>query len=213
MPYLIRRPKRRIANVVVSATLVMVLSAASVSIATAKAPPSGSTNNSNCTMPKLWQPFRSWNDSNLYALVPGETPGSFNGAGWALTGGASVEATTGRNGAQTSVLNLPSGSKAVSPWFCVDSGFPFARTFIRNLVGSEGVFFYVSYAGTNTQIVPQNTGQVHGTGTAWSLSDPVNLAPNNVVGWQVMRITLIPGGQTSDFQIYNLYADPYSRGA
>jgi hypothetical protein len=26
-----------------------------------------------------------------------------------------------------------------------------------------------------------------------------------------MRITLIPGGKTSDFQLYNLYIDPHAR--
>jgi hypothetical protein len=79
---------------------------------------------------------------------------------------------------------------------------------VRDVVGSEGVFFYVSYMGTNTWNVPKNTGQVHGSGTAWTLSDPVNMQPNNLAGWQPVRITLIPGGKTSDFQVYNLDIDP-----
>jgi hypothetical protein len=44
------------------------------------------------------------------------------------------------------VLDLPSGSKAVSPTICVTTEFPTARTMVRNVVGAEGVFFYVSYA-------------------------------------------------------------------
>ena len=34
------------------------------------------------------------------------------------------------------------------------------------------------------------------------------MQPFNVAGWQPVQITLIPGGKTSDFQIYNLYVDP-----
>jgi hypothetical protein len=31
------------------------------------------------------------------------------------------------------------------------------------------------------------------------------------LGWQPMRITLIPGGKTSEFQLYDLYIDPRAR--
>jgi hypothetical protein len=82
---------------------------------------------------------------------------------------------------------------------------------LRDLELSDGVFFYVSYEGTSTWNTPKNTGQVHGNNTAWTLSNPTNLQPYNVTGWQPMRITLIPGGNTSDFQIYNLYIDPRMR--
>ena len=53
--------------------------------------------------------------------------------------------------------------------------------------------------------------QVHGNGTEWTLSSPVNLQPENVTGWQVLSITLVPGGTKSDFQTYNFYIDPYVR--
>jgi hypothetical protein len=82
---------------------------------------------------------------------------------------------------------------------------------VRNVVGAEGVFFYVSYAGTNTWDKPKNTGQVHGTHTAWTLSDPVNVQPSNLPGWQEVRFTFVPGGTRSDFQIYNFYVDPRMR--
>jgi hypothetical protein len=143
--------------------------------------------------------------------MPGESVDSFDGSGWTLSGGAKIVTTTLANGRTTSVLDLPSGSKAVSPVMCVTSAFPTARTMVRDVVGSEGVFFYVSYEGTNTWATPKNTGQVHGTGTAWTLSAPVNLQPNNVTGWQPVRFTLMPGGKTSDFQIYNFYVDPRCR--
>jgi hypothetical protein len=143
--------------------------------------------------------------------MPGETAGNFNGSGWTLSGGAKIVATTLANGATGSVLDLPSGSKAVSPTICVTSDYPRARTMVRDVAGSEGVYFNVSYEGTNTWNNPKNTGQVHGSGTAWTLSTPVNLQPYNTLGWQPMRITLIPGGKTSEFQLYDLYIDPRAR--
>jgi hypothetical protein len=163
------------------------------------------------TNPLLTQPFLSAGDTNYYTLVPGQTPDNFDGTGWTLSGGATLVSTTLADGATGSVLDLPSGSKAVSPTICVTSAFPTARMMVRDLVGSEGVFFYVSYAGTSTWNTPKNTGQVHGTGTAWTLSGSVNLQPYNVTGWQPVRFTLIPGGKSSNFEVYNFYADPRMR--
>ncbi len=159
------------------------------------------------TNPLLTQPFLSAGDRNYYTLVPGQSADNFDGTGWTLTGGAKLAATTLADGTTGSVLDLPSGSKAVSPTICVTSAFPTARMMVRALVGSQGVFFYVSYAGTSTWNTPKNTGQVHGTGTAWTLSGSVNLQPYNVTGWQPVRFTLIPGGN-SDFEVYNFYVDP-----
>jgi len=160
----------------------------------------------SCTQPALSQPFLSYGDSNEYMLVPGQDQSGFNGSGWTLSGGANVSSFGGR-----SVLSLPSGSKAVSPTICVTTEFPQARMMVRNAVGSEGVFFYVSYADTSTWNQPKNTGQVHGTGTAMTLSDPVNLQPPNVSGWQQVRFTLVPGGKSSDFQITEFWVDPFAR--
>jgi hypothetical protein len=164
-----------------------------------------------CSAAELSQPFLSANDSNWYTLAPGESRDNFEGAGWELSGGAQIITTTLSDSSKGSVLDLPSGSKAVSPTICVTSEYPTARTMVRNVAGSEGVFFYVSYDGTNTWNNPKNTGQVHGSNTAWTLATPVNLQPYNVSGWQPMRITLIPGGKTSVFQVYDLYVDPRNR--
>jgi len=170
-----------------------------------------SIDTSACSNPLLSQPFLASGDSNWYTLMPGESSDNFAGDGWQLSGGAKIVATKLADGTTGSVLDLPSGSKAVSPIICVTSSYPTARTMVRNVKGSEGVFFYVSYEGTSTWSSPRNTGQLHGNSTAWTLSDRVNLQPYNVTGWQPMRITLIPGGNTSDFQIYNLYVDPRMR--
>ena len=99
----------------------------------------------------------------------------------------------------------------VSPNFCITQEYPKARAIVRNVVGSEGVSFYVSYLGTSSWETPKNTGQVHGSGTAWTPVTPVNMQPYGVEGWQVVKLTLVPGGTKSDFQLYNLYIDPYVR--
>jgi hypothetical protein len=161
---------------------------------------------SSCAEPELFQPFLWSQDSGFYTLVPGQDEAGFNGEGWTLSGGAKVVSDGGRN-----LLDLPSGSKALSPTICVTSEYPRARMMVRNVVGSEGVFFYVSYAGTPTWSKPKNTGQVHGTGTVLTLSDPVNLQPPSVSGWQLVRFTLIPGGKASDFRICEFWVDPFAR--
>src|SRR5437764_7759346 len=170
------------------------------------------TEASQCVEPALTQPFVYAGDSNWYTLTPGQTPGNFAGTGWTLTGGASITKATLQNGQTGSVLDLPSGAKAVSPSFCITSDYPTARTIIRNVVGASGVYFYVSYLGTSTWDTPKNTGQTHGEGNgAWTVPAAVNMQPYNVPGWQVVRITLIGGGTTNDYQLYNLYVDPYRR--
>jgi hypothetical protein len=163
---------------------------------------------SSCSPPALTQPFLSARDGNWYTLIPGEAPGSFNGAGWTLSGGASIKA--GQAGAG-SVLDLPSGSQAVSPPMCVASDYPTARTMVRDLVGAEGINIYVAYAGTKTARQAQDVGQVHGQQSAWTLSNPFNVHPGNLPGWQLMRFTLVPGGRSSDFQVYDFYVDPRMR--
>lgn len=179
-----------------------------VAAAAVPAPAAASADTSMCPDPVFSQPFLPFGDGNRYTLIPGESFDNFDGGSWDLSGGATITQTTLADGAIGSVLDLPSGAKAVSPIVCVTSSYPTARTMVRDVKGSEGVFFYVSYEGTSTWNTPKNTGQVHGNSTAWTPATPVNMQPDNVAGWQPVRITLIPGGKTSDFQIYNLYVDP-----
>jgi hypothetical protein len=170
---------------------------------------SASVDLSQCVENQLSQPFLYAKDLNFYTLIPGEEPDNFAGEGWQLSGGAQIVTETLQDGTEGQVLDLPSGSKAVSPVICVTSLYPTARGIVRNVKGSEGIFFYVEYEGTNTWEHPKNTGQIHGSGNAWTLVTPVNLQPYNVLGLQPMRITLIPGGKTSNFEVYNLYVDPH----
>jgi hypothetical protein len=177
----------------------------------AAAPAQASVNTSQCSEPVLTQPFLSAGDSNWYALPSGESHDNFAGTGWTLSGGAKIVASKLSDGATGQVLDLPSGSKAVSPVICITTEYPNARAIIRDVKGADGVSFYVGYEGTSTWTNPKNTGQIHGNNTEWTLATPVNLQPEKTTGWQPMRITLIPCGKTSEFQLYNLYADPRMR--
>jgi hypothetical protein len=209
MPYIVR-PRRFPSSALAACTALLLFGAGSAQAAKSKTV-SPLTEASQCLEATLTQPFLYAGDTNYYTLTPGQTPGNFDGTGWVLSGGASIKKTTLASGSTGSVLDLPSGSKAVSPSFCVTSEYPTARTIVRNVVGSSGVFFYVSYQGTSTWENPKNTGQVHGAGSEWTLPAPVNMQPENVLGWQVVRITLVGGGTTSEYQLYNLYIDPYRR--
>jgi hypothetical protein len=94
---------------------------------------------------------------------------------------------------------------------CITSDYPIARPWVRNLVGSEGVFFYVSYNTDGTWTSPKNTGQFHGSQKAWTLSNPMNVQPSNTPGWQRVRFTFIAGGNTSRFQVNDFWVDPRMR--
>ena len=175
-----------------------------------------SVDTSMCTAPVLSQPFLSWQDTNWYALAPGQSTGNFNGAGWKLSGGAKIVKTTLADGTTGSVLDLPSGSQAVSPTICLTSAYPTARMMVSNLSGSNGgnVGFAVSYAGTSSAVTPLQTGTFKTTGSqgvagGWLLSAPSQLQPSTVSGWQPMQVVLTPNGpKKSEFQIYNFYVDP-----
>ncbi len=164
---------------------------------------------SACEAGSFSQPFQQYKDSNWYTLLAGQSPDSgFGGQGWTLSGGARIVSTRLPGGGTGQVLNLPSGSQAVSPVVCITSEYPTARAYVDDVKGSEGVFFYVSYEGTKTWEAPKNTGQIHGATGSWTPSSAVNLQPEKTTGWQPVRITLKPGGTTSLFQVYDLYLDP-----
>jgi hypothetical protein len=182
--------------------------AGSPALAGTVATASPAPNTSACIAPTLSQPLLSIGDSNWYTLTPGETVDNFNGSGWTLSGGAQIKSVPLADSATGSVLDLPIGSQAVSPILCVNSGYQTIRTEVRDLAGSTGVHFSVSYEGTSSWGTPVDTGLVHGKQTNWTMSDPVSVQPANTTGWQLVRFTLVPAGTKSDYQIYNFWLDP-----
>lgn len=173
-------------------------------------PPTPSTG--PCSNPVLSQAFLPAGDTNFYTPAPGQTAGGFIGTGWTLAGGARIVSTTRADGSAGHVLDLPAGSMAVSPNICVTSLYPTARMMIRSLNGGDAVSFRVSYAATDSWTNPHETGHVNGNLTNWTLSDSVHLEPSAAPGWQIVRLTLVPTGGHSEFQIYDLQLDPYAKG-
>jgi hypothetical protein len=164
----------------------------------------------DCSTPSFSTPFSAFRDSGLYTLAPG---GTFDdpAAGWTLGAGARIVATIQPDGTTNGVLDLPSKATAVSPVMCITSDYPTARLWVRNIVGAEGVFFYVSYNVNGTWTTPKNTGQFHGDHLAWTLSNPMNVQPSTAPGWQLARFTFVAGGNTSRFQVNDFWVDPRMR--
>ena len=211
MQYLLSRGARAVGLAGLIGALLGVVAAHPASAATTTQIPAtpAFTDPATCASPSMSQTFLSVKDRNWYTLAPGQSPEGFTGSGWTLANGAEIVTTQLQDGQSGSVLNLPTGSVAVSPPICVTSDYPTARTLVRNVVGGDGVQFYVSYQGTRTWEQPQNTGQLHGQQSNWTVSNPVNVQPDHhTVGWQIVRFAFVAGGRTSDFQVYNFYVDP-----
>jgi hypothetical protein len=119
--------------------------------------------------------------------------------------------TDQKDGTTGGVMDLPSKAQATSPVLCITSDFPTARPWVRNIAGSEGVFFYISYFKNGVWTAPKNTGQFHGSQKAWTLATPVNVQPLNTPGWQQVRFTFVAGGNTSRFQVDDFWVDPRAR--
>jgi hypothetical protein len=161
---------------------------------------------SACVAPTLQQPYLSVNDSNWYTLAPGQTPGNFSGTGWTLSGGAQITTTRLPDGTPGSVLDLPARSQAVSPIMCVTSAYPTARTSVYGTT-KKGIAFSVSYAGTSSWGNATQTGTIQASSSGWSVSDPFNLEPGTLPGWQLVQFT-ITADKKYDTKLYNFYVDP-----
>jgi hypothetical protein len=182
------------------------LSAGSAHAAVAASMPAPVEPLSACSHGEFSQPLLPFKDSSFYTLAPG---GDFEGpTSWELSRGANVQADASRGG----TLDLPSGAQATSPPVCITSDYPTARMFVRNVVGSEGVYFYVSYLRNGAWTAPKNTGQFHGDKSAWTLSGRMNIQPNSAAGWQQARFTFVAGGTKSRFQVDDFWVDPKMRG-
>jgi hypothetical protein len=191
--------------------LLALLAALTLVAATAGAARAEITSTSECVEAELSQHFLPFRDYNWYAPVAGQDATGFTGDGWTLSNGAEVVSTTDAKGQAIQALELPCGAKAVSPTICVTRDFPTGRMMVREVSGAQDLFFYVSYAGTKTWTAPKSTDKFHGSGSAWNLSDPINLQPSSVSGWQLVKFTLVAGGKSSRSQIYDFWVDPFAR--
>jgi hypothetical protein len=164
---------------------------------------------SACSQPdySFTQPFASVKDSNWYTLAPGQSVNSCDGNGWTLTGGAKLVTTTLADGSTGTVLDLPAGATAVSPPMCVSAAYPSARAQVRDLVGAPSVHLFVQYTNTKSWDKPAAAGVFAGQ-TRWVNSQPLDLHPGQLYGWQHEVFTLTGGDKGSDAQVYDFYVDP-----
>ena len=170
------------------------------------------------------QPFASSGDSNYYTLVEGSEFTSPS-EGWQLIGGAHIVSTTRPDGSVGSVLDLPSGSAAVSPPVCVTLQYPTARVYTNTVQGKSDVAVSVAYPGTLTASKPKQVGAIQeeqngnyeggeGQDTTWALSAPFNVQPElggKAEETRQARFIFAAGGKGSETQLYGLYVDPRMR--
>jgi hypothetical protein len=164
-------------------------------------------NTTACATPLLSSPFTAWNDSSLYTMAPGQSADNFDGTGWTLLDGASIQTQQLYDGQSGSVLDLPSGALAISPPMCVDSDYPTARTMLQTAGGAQvgvGVF----YAGAKPKSQFQLSGVLQGAGAGFDLSSPLQVYPGSKPGWQMVQFIFGSTGAGADGQIYNFYVDP-----
>jgi hypothetical protein len=161
-----------------------------------------------CTQQALSQPLLPFKDSNYYTLAP---DGGFatGASGWQLAGGASVVATTQRDGTPGGVLDLPAGSQATSPPVCITADYPSSRLFVRSLSGTQGVYFDVQYLRNGVWTAPKENSQYRGANASWVLSPPLLIQPDKASGWQQVRFTLVSSATTKgSVQVDDFWVDP-----
>ena len=184
--------------------------AIAVGVLLAIAPAPALADASSCSTATMTQPFASWGDYNWYTLVPGQTPGNFDGAGWTLNDGARLATATVTGGTSAIVLRLPMGSSAVSPEMCVDPNYLSARMMVRGVYGQAKLSAGVSYQTPWGWSQPAPMGEA-GVPSTWQPSAVFSLHPPTS-GWQIARFTLSAEGYNYGSQVYDFYIDPYGRG-
>jgi hypothetical protein len=63
---------------------------------------------------------------------------------------------------------------------------------------------YASGAGSSLQL----SGVLAGSGSGFTLSQPLQVHPGNLPGWQIVQFVFATTGSGGDGQIYNFYVDP-----
>ena len=190
--------RERIRRLATAAVLAAGLSTIAAAPAAAFGPP--------CSTPTMTQAYSAWGDTSWYTLTPGQTPGDFNGNGWVLLGGARIVTTQLDDGTTGHVLQLPAGSQAISPMFCVDPTYRTVRAMTRSVNGTTTASVFLTYAWGRTAA---NT--ISGS-SDWNPTPSLDLNPSSSHGWQLAKFTFSTGLSHGQLQVYNLYIDPYSRG-
>jgi opacity protein-like surface antigen len=171
-----------------------------------------------CVDPVVAAHLSQFGDQRSYFVAPG---GDFEGttAGWQLTGGANVAGGNepfGVLGGGASSLQLPAGSSATSPVFCVDLNYPTFRFLAvqQQLAADAGLQVDVIYP----EIAK---GNVHMAATykplrTWTLMKDVKLDPQRAgkqAGWRrvALRFRVPATKKGAVWNVDNILVDPRCR--
>jgi hypothetical protein len=177
------------------------------------------TSGVNCSSPALSQPFMPWGDVASYELAPG---GDFESgaAGWTLSGGSQVTAGNESyfvtSSSDANSLALPAGSSATSPTMCVGIQNPDLRLFVSNTgSGWSNLQVSVNWEDAGGNVHTTTIANVSG-GTRWSPTAQipilVNLLPLLPGNMTPVSFNFTPQGSAGNWQIDDVYVDPWYRG-
>jgi hypothetical protein len=177
------------------------------------APSGSSAALAGCEGQTFSQSFAGQGDSNYYTLVQG---GEFNNPseGWELFNGATIVQSARPSKVIGGVLDLRSGSVAISPPVCVTLQYPAARVWVRDVRGGEGVAVSVVYLSARTATMPQGVGELHGVQGEWALSNPISVQPQIAGATESARearFVFAGAGRASEYQLSGLWVDPRMR--
>jgi hypothetical protein len=166
------------------------------------------------------QVFAPWGDLAYYYLA--QNGGLENGStGWSLSGGAKV---VGGNEpflpTGTHSLSLPSGSVAYSPVVCIASSDLYVRMFANDAGGADsGLRVRVVWYGLLNQVLGISDFATYTPGGGWAPSGKLSSAGGlqvplvPLLGSTSARVEVTPLGSGSQWQIDDLYVDPWINGA
>ncbi|HET9154401.1 MAG TPA: hypothetical protein VFN85_09830 [Solirubrobacterales bacterium] len=170
-----------------------------------------------CNYTGAAQVFSQWGDQHSYVLAP---DGGFEagGQGWYL-GGARVVAENEpfylNGGGDSHSLALPPGSTAVSPPICMSLDTPSFRLVARNSGDtSSGLRVEATYVLLGL-VHTKTVSTVYG-GSSWAPSQQMStvLSLSTIVGTLIpssIQIRITPLGSAGQWQVDDLYVDPFAR--
>jgi hypothetical protein len=170
-----------------------------------------------CSYSGAKQVFSRWNDQRDYVLA---SDGGFEagGVGWSLNGAKVVEGNESYslNGAGDSKsLSLPAASSAASPPICMAIDTPVFRLMARN-TGSPSSRLRIEAVYKLLGLVQTKVVNNLTAGPDWAPTQPIStvLGLSTIVGTLIpsaIQIRITPLDTTGNWQVDDLYIDPFSR--
>ena len=173
-----------------------------------------------CTpQPTLSSAFAAWSDYGSY--TPVQNAGVEDGStGWTLSGAAAV--TRGNEpwkiggASHANSLSLPAGSSAVTAPICIDETYPYFRLFAKNAgTGKSSLKIDVLFYDAKGNLINAKPYDYTTTSTAWQPTGTVKISvftPKTTVAAAPVAIRFTPQGPSANYQIDDVYVDPWSRG-